>query len=428
MTYIDQNQPIVGVQLSPESEPILERVNQLIDTLLEENQRPSSYNLGDYVIAQFSKDENYYRARIESSSTNPDLYIVYFLDYGNTEENIRKDQLYFYSDALKSISPLAEKYSLDGISLSSWINHVRSIVDKYENEKIEFYFIDANKSIIHMKFDHENEPKTFTANVSGTYKDWFYIHILPETDALICEIDELIQTEMKKEHTQDDQPWNIDDLCIVYDFERKNHFRGRILSINGEKYNVQCIDHGHVLPDLSSTNLYRFINDELREKEALARACRLYGVDADDQIKAIDEVIRHIDPMERVTITVDNHQNPSCMFVMLFRENNETVNDRFIRVSELTSHRSENIHHVQETDLDPKTTISANSSDSAIAADDDTSNEQQVASPIGAPQAESTHQFSDTTNLTVNTINQTIDFGENDPSSSNTTIKDDNEN
>lgn len=342
MTYIDRNKPIVGVQLSPESEPILERIDELIDTLLEENHRLSSYNIGDHVIAQFSKDQNYYRARIESSTINPDLYTVYFLDYGNTEENIRKDQLYSYSDALKSIPPLAEKYSLDGISLSSWINHARSIVDKYENEKIEFCFIDASKSIIHLKFDNEheiyNQPKTFTANVSGTYKDCFYIHILPESDALICEIDELIQTEMKKEPVQDDQPWNIDDLCIVYDPERKDHFRGRILSINGEKYNVQCIDYGHVLLDLSSTNLYRLINDELREKEALARACRLYGVDADDQIKAIDEVIRHINPMEHVTITIDNHQNPPCLFVMLFRENNEIVNDRFIRVSEFSSH------------------------------------------------------------------------------------------
>jgi hypothetical protein len=67
--------------------------------------------------------------------------------------------------------------------------------------------------------------------------------------------------------------------------------------------------------------------------------------------------------------------------------------------------------------------MSTNSSDSAIAADDDTSNDQQVTSPIGVPQAESTHQYGDTTNLTVSIINQTIDFGENDPSSSNTTLR-----
>lgn len=66
--------------------------------------------------------------------------------------------------------------------------------------------------------------------------------------------------------------------------------------------------------------------------------------------------------------------------------------------------------------------MSTNSSDSAI---DTTSNDHQITSPIGIPQAESTHQYSDTTNLTVSTINQTIDFGENDPS---TTIKDETNN
>ena len=82
--------------------------------------------------------------------------------------------------------------------------------------------------------------------------------------------------------------------------------------------------------------------------------------------------------------------------------------------------------------------------DSAIAADDDTSNgdiihratDQQLISPIGVPQAESTHQYGDATDVTVSnsspstasmTINQTIDFGENDPSTSTTTIKEDGE-
>jgi hypothetical protein len=82
--------------------------------------------------------------------------------------------------------------------------------------------------------------------------------------------------------------------------------------------------------------------------------------------------------------------------------------------------------------------------DSAIAADNDTSNgdnisatnDQHLTSPIGIPQAESTHQYGDAPNVTVSnsspstastTINQTIDFGENDPSTSTTTIKDDTE-
>ncbi|CAF5128152.1 unnamed protein product, partial [Rotaria sp. Silwood1] len=96
----------------------------------------------------------------------------------------------------------------------------------------------------------------------------------------------------------------------------------------------------------------------------------------------------------------------------------------------------------QDTDADRQNDILTNTSDSAIAADDDTSNidvitvknDQHLISPIGIPQAESTHQFGDSSNVTLNnssssiTINQTIDFGENDPSTSNTTLKDDTEN
>ena len=336
MTYIDRDQPIVAVQLLPESESILERINELIETCLTENQRPSSYDIGDYVLAQFTKDENYYRARIESSTTN-ECYTVYFLDYGNTEDNVRKDQFYAYSDALKSILPLAQKYSLDRINAPSWVNHVRPIVEKYENETIEFYFVDPSNSVIHMKFNSDetsvyHQPKTLTANISGTYKDRFYIHILPDTDALVCEIDELIQAEMKNEDKEENPQWKLDDLCLVYDSQRDEHFRGRILSIDEGKFHVQCIDHGHVLSDLSSTNLSRIRNDELRQKPALARACRLHGVDDHEQLKAIDEIIRHIDPMERVTITVDHDENTPCLMVMLFRENHEIVNDRFIRV------------------------------------------------------------------------------------------------
>ena len=78
--------------------------------------------------------------------------------------------------------------------------------------------------------------------------------------------------------------------------------------------------------------------------------------------------------------------------------------------------------------------ILQDTSDSAIAIDGDTSNneaalngnDQQLTSPIGIPQAESTHQFGDASNASPSstsiTINQTIDFGENDPST--TTLKD----
>ena len=54
-----------------------------------------------------------------------------------------------------------------------------------------------------------------------------------------------------------------------------------------------------------------------------------------------------------------------------------------------------------------------------------TKTEHHSTSPFGIPQAESTHQYNDTTNVSMTNsslsssstaINQTIDFGENDPS------------
>ena len=60
--------------------------------------------------------------------------------------------------------------------------------------------------------------------------------------------------------------------------------------------------------------------------------------------------------------------------------------------------------------------------------------DQNSTSPFGIPQAESTHQYNDITNVTLDntssstTINQTIDFGENDSSTLNATLKSNHEN
>lgn len=338
LVYIDQNKPMVYLQLIPESETILERIDGLVDTIVEENQRPSSYDIGEDVLAQFTKDNRHYRARIESYSTSTELYTVYFLDYGNMEENVRKEQLFSYSEQLKTIPAQAQGYHLDKITSSTWLNVLRPILEDKVDETMEFYFIDPTNSIIHLKLDDENrfytQPKTFTANISGSYDDCFYIHILPDADVLVCEMDELLQAHAKEQ--QSNHIWKSNDLCIVFHSERNVHFRGRILSMNDEKYNVQCIDYGHVLFNITEENLYLLTDEDLIKREPLARQCRLYGVDEKEQFKAIEEMIRHINPMERVTITIDNDQNAPCMFVMLFRENNEIVNDRFIRVRYLS--------------------------------------------------------------------------------------------
>jgi len=335
LTYADKNKPMVYIQLSPESDPIIEQINQLIDVIVQENKHNSSYELGDHVIAQFTDDENHYRARIESYSTSSQNYTVYFLDYGNIDENVPIDHLYSYSNELEQIEPQAHGYLLENQTCQTWINHVRPLIEGKLNDMIEFYFTDETKSIIHIKFDNENQiynpemnqPKTFTGNISGTNKDCFYIHISPHTDTLICEMDELIQTHPKEHKTL--ESWEINDLCIVLDKEQNVYFRGKILSINDNKYDVQCIDYGNVISNITDDELYLLTNEDLLKQLPLARQCRLYCVKDENQIKAIDEVIKNIDSNERVTITVENDQNDQCMFVMLFRENNDIVNDRY---------------------------------------------------------------------------------------------------
>ena len=225
LTFIDKTKPLVYLQLIPESESILEQIADIIDTLVQENQHNSTYEIGDYVIAQFTDDNQHYRARIEAYSSSTELYTVYFLDYGNTDENVSKEHLYSYSDQLKDIPPQVQGYSLDKVTSQTWINIVLPLLEEKQNETIDFYFLDDTKSTIHIKFDNENQiyhqeqeqqqqqqPKTFTGNISGTNQDCFYIHILPDADTLICEMDELLQAH-PKEHSNE---WKINDLCIVF--------------------------------------------------------------------------------------------------------------------------------------------------------------------------------------------------------------------
>jgi hypothetical protein len=332
LTYIDKYEPFVYLQLLPESDSKLDHINELIATITKEDKHNSSYQIGDYIIAQYSVDDLYYRARIESYSSSAQNYTVYFLDYGNLDENVPLDHLYSYSNELEQIEAQAHKYSLENVNSQTWINIVRPLIDGNLNDAIEFYFIDETKSIIHIKFDNEHQiyntkPKTLTANISGTTKDSFYIHICPDANSSICEMDELLQNHAK-EH-QINNSWLINDLCIVFDNEQNQYFRGKILQIDNEKYSVQCIDYGNIINDITSDNLYLLTNEELLKQSPLARQCRLHGVNEKNQIKAIENVIKDISPTERVTITVENDQNDQCMFVMLFRENNEIVNDRY---------------------------------------------------------------------------------------------------
>ena len=337
LTYVDKDQPFVYLQLLPESESIMEQINKLIDKIIEENKQKSSYEIGDFVIAQFTEDNNYYRARIESYSDVTQTYKVYFLDYGNYDDKISQNHLYSCSNELKQIEPQVYGYLIEKLSNEIWINKVRLLIEEKLNYTIEFYFINELKSIIHVKFDNENQlyqnddrqPKTFTATISATNNDCFYVHILPDTNILIDNINKSLQTHIK-EH-QMSNLWSVNDLCIVHHNEQDRYYRGKILSINHQnnQYDIQCIDYGNIISNITNDNIYLLTNNDLLKQLPLARQCRLHGVNQNNQIKAIEEIIQHINSKEYVTITADNDQHDQCMYVMLFRENNEIVNDQY---------------------------------------------------------------------------------------------------
>ncbi len=343
LTHIEKDKPYVYLQLYPESESIMDRINELIGNIIHEDKHNSSYKIGDHIIAKFTEDENYYRARIESYSPSTELYTVYFLDYGNIDENIPIDHLYSYSDDLNEIEPQARGYLLAEINPEIWNEIVRSLVEKNLNDIVEFYFTDENNSIIHLKFDNENEichdtkedfnvlkspiieqNKTFQANITATDNDCFYIHILPDGNLHTCEIEEILQT-CDKQHKD---TWKINDLCIVSNEENK-YYRGEILAIDDNKYDVKCIDYGNILQNITDDHLYVLSDEEIFKQSSLAHQCRLYNVDDVNQVKAIEEIIKNIQPTERVTITVENDRNDQCLFVTLVRENNEIVNEQY---------------------------------------------------------------------------------------------------
>jgi hypothetical protein len=334
LTYIEKDEPYVYLQFYPESDPILDRINTFIGNVIAENKHNSSYEVGDYIIAKYTEDGDYYRAKIESYSSSSQLYTVYFLDYGNFDENVPVHHLYSYPDELKQIEPLAHKYLLDEVNPETWNNIVQSVVEDHLNDIIEFYYSDENNSTIHVKFDNENEiyniqdipeqNQTFQANISATDNDCFYIHILPDGNLHACEMEEILQLCNREHKTS----WSINDLCIVTNEENK-FYRGQILAINDNKYDVKCIDYGNTLQNITDDHLYELPDEANFKQSPLAHQCRLYGVNDENQIKAIEEVIKNIQTSERVTITVENNQDDPCLLVTLVRENNEIVNEQY---------------------------------------------------------------------------------------------------
>ncbi|CAF0993022.1 unnamed protein product [Rotaria sordida] len=120
---------------------------------------------------------------------------------------------------------------------------------------------------------------------------------------------------------------SIDDLCIVFNGHHE-YFRGKIVSIIENKYDIICIDYGNILQNLTADQLYELPDVEVFHIAPLARRCQLYAVDDLNQSKAIEEIIKTIPSAEYVTISIEN-EDDKYLFVTLIRENNAIVNKKY---------------------------------------------------------------------------------------------------
>lgn len=335
LTHLEQNRPYVYLQLVPDSEPIIERINELIDVIVQADKHEASYNVGDHVIAQFSEDDAHYRGRLESYSTANQTYSVYFLDYGNLDESVPVDRVFSYSEELENIEPQARGYVLDKIDENTWEKTVRSLIQGKINDTVEFTVLDEKACVIHLKVDYEEkapvshvEPtRTFQAQICAIEKDSFYIHrLLPDDQSRLSQMKTTLQTCARDRRTSG--TWSVNDACLMSD-EHDEFYRGQIVAIEENKFDVKCIDDGKILQNQTDEHLYVVPADEILAQAPLAHQCRLHAVDEAGQPEAIEQTVRPIQPTESVKITVENELDASCWSVILSRDNGEIVNDRY---------------------------------------------------------------------------------------------------
>ena len=329
LSHVETSKPYVYIQLTPE---VLDHINELIKKVVEEDKRQTSYELGEYVVAKFSVDELDYRARIERYCSDSQTYTVYFLDYGNLDENLSIESIYSYTDELKQIDPQAHGYLLEGIDQERWNTTVQPLIEELINQEVRFYYTDDNQSTIHIEFENEDEiynheqpssvpieyETTFEANISAVENDCFYIHVVPNGNLHVCELEELLPTCSKERK----DTWSIHDVCLVSNEDQK-YFRGEILAMNNDKYDVKCIDYGNRLFNVPIDRLYAMPDEEIFRQPSLAHQCRLSGMNDDEQSKFMQEILANIPASEHVTITIENDRNESCWQVKLVREDQQ---------------------------------------------------------------------------------------------------------
>lgn len=135
---------------------LMSEISSVYDSLSEEELALSAINVGDVCCAQFSEDNQWYRAVVEDN-TNGAL-TVRFIDYGNTE-TLPISRIKILKDAFFAEPPLAVKCSLLGIKPTvseTWSDESATLFEELTSEKE----LDA-------KFSSVTEPFEIQLSESG---------------------------------------------------------------------------------------------------------------------------------------------------------------------------------------------------------------------------------------------------------------------
>lgn len=135
---------------------LMSEISSVYDSLSEEELALSAINVGDVCCAQFSEDNQWYRAVVEDN-TNGAL-TVRFIDYGNTE-TLPISRIKILKDAFFAEPPLVVKCSLLGIKPTvseTWSDESATLFEELTSEKE----LDA-------KFSSVTEPFEIQLSESG---------------------------------------------------------------------------------------------------------------------------------------------------------------------------------------------------------------------------------------------------------------------
>ncbi|XP_021350187.1 uncharacterized protein LOC110448334 isoform X2 [Mizuhopecten yessoensis] len=320
----------------------------------------SSYKKGDIVLALYSEDGVWYRARVESEDGG--VASVFFIDYGN-KEKINNSDIKVATDELQTTQGLATKCELVDI-LSNGNTWTLSETEQLDAQLVGFEFTvevvgssgpNSNNDVALRLysdtglFKHGKEPTTKNIKSSNAND----LQIGMQYNAYVSYVDSANKFWIQlvdQENELNDLMTNLADsaaggaekldhvsaamLCMTFYSEDHAPYRSSILTVNGNTSLVQFVDYGnseskdvsellklpqnfHRLPAMSIKCCYKRTkvdNNTLEEKlqeltdsdgvlvRVLGRTDDVYNVEIDkiENISAVTPQVRsqHFIPME----------------------------------------------------------------------------------------------------------------------------------